>query len=186
MKLLKISAKILVFISFIASLLVFSCQITNYENSQISKKNNIKYEFKNKIEGYADVIDGDSIKIDDKNIRLLFIDAPEYKQKCFKSNNEQYNCGILSKKYLQNLIKNKKVSCYYNFRDIYNRFLAVCYLNNININHNLLKEGMAIIYDLSKVNDEIIAIEQQAKLEKRGIWQGYFQMPKEYRKMKKK
>ena len=39
------------------------------------------------------VIDGDSLTIGDKEIRLIGIDAPEYNQTCFDDNNSEYDCG---------------------------------------------------------------------------------------------
>ena len=43
-----------------------------------------KISFAEEISGNANIIDGDSIKIGSKKIRLFGIDAPEIKQKCKK------------------------------------------------------------------------------------------------------
>ena len=45
------------------------------------------------ISGYAKIIDGDSLIIDNHEIRIKEIDAPEYFQKCFDANDQQYDCG---------------------------------------------------------------------------------------------
>ena len=49
-----------------------------------------------------EIIDGDSLKKDNKLYRLHGIDAPEINQVC-KQNNIQINCGHTSKKILQEL-----------------------------------------------------------------------------------
>ena len=46
--------------------------------------NDVRSENINKISGFAKVVDGDTIKINSKKIRLYGIDAPEKKQKCKK------------------------------------------------------------------------------------------------------
>ena len=48
----------------------------------------VRSENINKITGFAKVVDGDTIKINSKKIRLYGIDAPEKKQKC-KNNKKE-------------------------------------------------------------------------------------------------
>ena len=69
--------------------------------------------------GKAQVIDGDTIKINDKKIRLFGIDAPEKKQICQKiymsffifNFQKDYKCGEKSTSALTNKIKDKKNKC---------------------------------------------------------------------------
>ena len=136
----------------------------------------------NKIIGKAYIIDGDSIKIGKKEIRLIGIDAPEYKQKCFNAQKQKYRCGIKSKKFLISLTKNQKVTCFYDQKDIYNRFLSECFSQNNSLNKKLIENGMAIIYNKASASQEIKNLELEAKDKKLGIWQGAFQIPQEYRK----
>ena len=71
--------------------------------------NVVKSEEIKVISGIAKVTDGDTIKIDNKKIRLMGIDAPEKKQKCrkvwlsisFLSFNKEYLCGEVSSKKLK-------------------------------------------------------------------------------------
>lgn len=50
------------------------------------------------VPAYADgdvyVVDGDSLKLGEQNVRLAHIDAPEYYQTCKRADKSTYNCGI--------------------------------------------------------------------------------------------
>lgn len=137
---------------------------------------------KKTIFGNAYIIDGDSLKIGKKEIRLIGIDAPEYKQECYNKNKEKYRCGLKSKKFLISLTKGKKVTCYYDKKDYYNRFLSHCFVKNISLNKKLIENGMALIYNPLQASVEFKNLEKEAKNKKLGIWQGSFQIPKQYRK----
>ena len=94
--------KIKIFLLINIFLILFSL-IYNFANS----------EEKESIFGIAKVIDGDTIKINDKKIRLFGIDAPEIKQFCkkpylsisFLSFQKKYSCGIKSTNNLKRMIK---------------------------------------------------------------------------------
>jgi endonuclease YncB( thermonuclease family) len=138
------------------------------------------------ISGKAFVLDGDSLNINKQQIRLNGIDAPEYSQQCLDKNSQLYSCGLNSKNFLINLVKGKIVDCYYDKLDIYKRILATCYVQNLNINNHLLANGMVVIYDFNYATQQQIQLETSAKEQQKGIWQGSFQLPKTYRKSKKK
>jgi len=76
----------------------------------------------NLISGKAKIIDGDTIKINGNNIRLLGIDAPEKNQICFKKG-ESYNCGTSSTKALKKYVGKKILKCIYFEKDKYGRIL---------------------------------------------------------------
>ena len=138
--------------------------------------------FDKKFSGSTFVIDGDSIKVGEKEVRLFGIDAPEYHQTCFDEKNKEYACGKASREFLNKLASKKEVVCLYSEKDKYNRFLAKCSLGEISINEELIKNGMAIIYDFKVANPAMVRLEEEAKKKKLGVWKGKFQLPKEYRK----
>lgn len=129
------------------------------------------------------VVDGDSLFLDNREIRLSGIDAPEYKQYCFDAHNQKYFCGIESKKALEKLIKDD-VSCQTITKDKYKRLVAVCYSGGENINKKMVENGWAIAY--KRYTDEYNQAEKDAKKHKRGIWQGRFMKPELFRILKKK
>ena len=134
------------------------------------------------IKGKAKVIDGDTIHIGNNKIRLHGIDAPEQKQTCIFEGNE-WNCGQDATFFLSNLINKKSVSCRVNDIDQYKRLVAVCFIDNININQIMVIFGWAIAYRY--YSKDFIKEEQIAKKNKIGIWRGTFEEPYIYRKNNK-
>ena len=134
------------------------------------------------ITGKAKVIDGDTIHIGNNKIRLHGIDAPEQKQTCTIEGNE-WNCGLDAMIFLSNLINKKSVSCKINDIDRYKRFVAICFIDNININQLMIISGWAIAYRY--YSKDFIKDEEIAKKNKLGIWRGDFEEPYIYRKNNK-
>ena len=168
-------------VSFVATIFIISCK-----NQAVSQSQNLKIKshlnFTEKFSGKAYVLDGDSIRVSRKEVRLFGIDAPEYSQTCFNKKKIEYNCGLNSKEFLIKLIGGKKVDCLYAQKDKYDRFLAKCYLDNLSINEEIIKNGMAVVYNFTESDEVIDKLEEQAKNKKIGIWQGAFELPKNYRK----
>ena len=109
--------------------------------------------------GKARIIDGDTIHIGNNKIRLHGIDAPEINQDC-SYNNEDWKCGQLSKNFLLNLINLDVVNCQVKTVDKYKRYIAICFVNNLNINEMMVKNGWAIAYryySKDYVDEELIA-----------------------------
>ncbi len=143
---------------------------------------------KEKILGKAKIIDGDTIKINSKKIRLFGIDAPEKKQKCkkiflsisFLNFQKNYNCGNLSTIKLKKKIGNNQIMCVTNSKDRYKRYIGVCYLDKIDLNKWMVTNGYAIAY--KKYSRKYEIQEQYAKENKLGIWKGSFVEPEKWRR----
>ena len=130
--------------------------------------------------GKVIVTDGDTIRKGNLKIRLHGIDAPEYKQKCKNSEGQFYACGIKSSDFLKSVINTNDVYCEGKNTDRYGRLIAICFVNNINLNSTMVKDGWAIAYRY--YSKDYIAEEERAKKNKRGIWQGIFEEPYIWRK----
>lgn len=154
---------------------------------EISQKNEPKlYQKPQKLlSGVANIVDGDTVKIDGNRIRLIFIDAPETKQKCYDKNGKKYSCGVMSTQFLRNLVQGEEIQCFYDKKDIYKRFLAECFYQNRSLNKEMVANGMAIVYSFKKFPPLYKKAQEKAKKQGLGIWQGEFEIPKYYRKRTK-
>ena len=150
--------------------------------------NDVRSENINKISGFAKVVDGDTIKINSKKIRLYGIDAPEKKQKCkktyltisFMSFTKDYMCGEVSTQKLIKKINKQKLNCNILDVDRYKRLIGECFKRNINLNSWMVSNGYAVAY--RKYSKKYVSDEINAKNNKLGIWQGKFEMPWDYRR----
>ena len=150
--------------------------------------NDVRSENINKISGFAKVVDGDTIKINSKKIRLYGIDAPEKKQKCkktyltisFMSFTKDYMCGELATQKLIKKINKQKLNCNILDVDRYKRLIGECFKRNINLNSWMVSNGYAVAY--RKYSKKYVSDEINAKINKLGIWQGKFEMPWDYRR----
>ena len=144
------------------------------------------------IYGFAKVIDGDTVHIKSKKIRLEGIDAPEIRQKCQKTFlkisaivgvnlSKKYWCGVISKEKLINKIRKSKIKCISSSKDRYQRYLATCYKDSINLNKWMVRSGYAVAY--KRYSKDYVGDEKYAKEKKLGIWKGSFDRPEKWRKL---
>ncbi len=130
------------------------------------------------------VIDGDSLVVGGREVRLEGMDAPEYKQSCYTAKGLAYACGVRATTYLQRLVKGKKVRCEPVEIDRYHRVVAFCYAGGKNLNAEMVRAGQAVAYD--RYDDSFVPAEKEARKAGRGIWQGKFMRPEFWRLLKKK
>ena len=132
--------------------------------------------------GIATVIDGDTIHIDNNKIRLHGIDAPEKSQTCLNED-KNWECGKQSTFELKKIINEQNVKCQITDIDKYKRYVAICYINNLNINQTMVRKGWAIAYRY--YSDVFIKDEDYARKNKAGIWKSIFEEPYKFRKKNK-
>ena len=133
------------------------------------------------ISGVPIITDGDTIKILNKRIRFHGIDTPEKKQFCIK-NSEEYRCGQEATNALKKKINGKLVTCKVQDKlDRYKRYVGVCFLEDVNLNKWMVRNGHAVAY--RRYSKDYIEDENYAKKNKIGLWSGYFIHPKKWRKL---
>ena len=131
--------------------------------------------------GQIKVVDADTIIFNNETIRLYGIDAPETGQYCYVGK-EAWPCGKQATEYLKNLLKDvssPSLYCKISSKDRYGRSIGVCYIEDQNINKNLVKSGWALAY--KKYSKDYIHVEKLASKKKIGIWQGDFIEPWNWR-----
>jgi endonuclease YncB( thermonuclease family) len=129
--------------------------------------------------GNASVIDGDSLRLNGTEIRLHGIDAPEYRQMCSDRGGIDYPCGRQAASALRDMVRNSQLTCSSWETDRYGRAVSTCRIGQDDIARAMVREGWAIAY--RKHGTDYTREEAAAKKAKRGIWQGRFESPENYR-----
>ncbi|WP_084410149.1 thermonuclease family protein [Fulvimarina manganoxydans] len=135
------------------------------------------------ISGPVRVIDGDTIAIEgaEDNVRLNYIDAPEKDQSCENARGSLYQCGRAASDALRQMIPaGTQVTCTVEGRDGYDRYLALCKAGDTDINGSMVASGWALEY-VRYSDGRYEAFEEQARAAGRGLWQGSFVRPWEWR-----
>ena len=127
------------------------------------------------VSGQAKVIDGDSLVLPSGKVRLKGIDAPEGRQDCTK-NGQKWACGRAAAQMLRRMVTGKEVVCEGRQLDRYDRLLAFCRVGELEINRAMVREGWAVSF-----GDQFLKEEHEARAGRRGLWQGTFERPAEWR-----
>ena len=125
--------------------------------------------------GNAVVLDGDTIMLSGRKIRLEGIDAPEFSQIC-TGKSGSYPCGREAKRRLEALAKGSAVECSGWQDDKYGRFLGTCVSGQVDLNRQMVLSGWAVSYG------DYLSEEAVARKAGKGVWQGEFDRPSIWRK----
>ena len=134
--------------------------------------------------GEAEVTDGDTIIINDIRIRFTGSDAPESyffgkTQTCLDANGIEWECGNAATLKLKQLINNQIVRCTDEGQDRYGRTLGICYVDEVDLQAEMVKSGMAIAY--LRYSRRYENEQNYAKKVKAGMWAGEFKEPEVWR-----
>ena len=131
--------------------------------------------------GQATVTDGDTIRIGDVRVRLFGIDAPESGQRCEDGTGSLYPCAGRAANALADKIGRERVACREEDVDRYGRMVATCVLaaTGEDLNAFMVASGWALAY--RTYSSTYVDEETAAKRARRGLWQGRFVAPWDYR-----
>lgn len=128
--------------------------------------------------GNARARDGDSLVLNDMEVRLFGIDAPELNQTCDGDAGE-YPCGREALAALRALLKNQTITCKSWETDRYGRAVSTCRDGALEINSEMVRQGWAVAY--FRHSTAYARAQKEARAAGRGIWRGKFEMPESYR-----
>lgn len=124
------------------------------------------------------VVDGDTINLGEKRIRLFGIDAPEISQQCLVGGLAN-SCGVLARNVLVGFVAGAEVRCEQVDIDRYGRDVSRCYADGYDLSAAMVSAGQAVAY--RQFSAEYISEEDSARRLKRGMWKGRFVMPWDWR-----
>lgn len=108
------------------------------------------------------VLDGDTLILNPgkQRVRLLEIDAPEISQPY----------GQASRQSLSELCQQARIRLDIQGKDQYGRSLARVYCNDLQVNTEQIRRGMAWVYDQYVQDKSLYPVQQAAQQAKRGLW----------------
>lgn len=134
--------------------------------------------------GPARVIDADTIEIDGERHRLYGIDAVEHDQNCRRRNGETWLCGREATAALAQFLEGRTVTCEVRGgkRDAYGQFISICYAGGDNIAAWASRSGWAVADPDANRLYNYTSEEGMARFLRKGIWDGTFDPPAEWRR----
>lgn len=130
------------------------------------------------VNGVAKSKDGDSLNVGNTEVRLFGVDAPEFDQIC-SIGGKAWACGSVAADQLSRLVTGREVRCASMGVDQHGRVLGRCTVGTTDINRAMVSLGYAVAY--RHYSTDYVSAEESAKLSRRGIWRGQFEMPSDYR-----
>ncbi len=128
------------------------------------------------ISGPAYVIDGDTLVIRKRHIRLFGIDAFERDQTCGR-----FRCGTEARQALHELIQRQNVICEKRDIDTYGRMIAICKISGgRDIGGEMVRRGLAVAY--RSFSTQYLDEEAYARSRRLGAWGHGFESPLQYRR----
>lgn len=136
------------------------------------------------LSGIVRVIDADTIELSGPdNIRLIGIDAAESDQTCRDGGGAVLPCGAMATDAARAAYDGRSARCDVEGRDRHGRPLAVCHVDGVDMNAELVRAGLARIYrqDMRYEDRRYFEQQKEAILLSRGLWAYEMQDPAAYR-----
>jgi len=131
------------------------------------------------VAGDLRVVDGDTLRLGDRTLRLYGVDAPERGQHCADRAGRLYDCGTAAAAALAQLVADRGVECRLQGRDRFGRALGLCRSGEVELNRALVAAGWALA-DASALPG-LASVEAEARQAQRGLWTGGFEPPAHWR-----
>jgi endonuclease YncB( thermonuclease family) len=130
------------------------------------------------IEGRAQAVSGDLLRVGGRTVRLAGIEAPEAEQRCGRGG-RQWRCGAAAEAALARLVSGRSVRCTVDGSDGAGRPAGHCTVGKTDINGELVRRGH--VFAEQGFFARYASQEQEAQAAKAGLWSGDAERPSEYR-----
>jgi endonuclease YncB( thermonuclease family) len=117
------------------------------------------------------VVDGDTLRLGDRTLRLSGIEAPARGLRCTDGEGRGFDCGAAAAEALARLVAGRDLVCRVHGRDRFGRALGACSTGTADVNASLVDGGWA---RASETSGGLAASEATARAERRGLWAGRF------------
>lgn len=129
----------------------------------------------------VDVRDGDTFLMGKTKVRISGIDAPELHQNCTDAAGKQWPCGKEALKTLEHLLRAPDLACTPRAIDRFGRSISECRNARIaDVGAEMVRLGFAVSRN-DRGEAPYADAEDEARAAKRGMWQGRFELPRNWR-----
>ena len=128
-----------------------------------------------KITGKAEVIDGATLKIAGRAVKLAGVLAPPVDLVCHTKRGRPYDCGRLAPKALFDMVRGQEIAC-----TLEGTGAAHCMAGFLSVNENLVMSGRVMA--APDAGARIMRAAKAAKHLNEGLWKGKFPPPETWHK----
>ncbi len=114
------------------------------------------------------VVDGETLRLGDRTIRLKGLDAPDRGETCRSNAGASFECATVAASALSRLVAGRTLTCEVQGRDSFGRGLGRCAAGGVDVNLALVSGGFAIA--AAGARGTLAAAEQEARVAGRGLW----------------
>jgi endonuclease YncB( thermonuclease family) len=134
------------------------------------------------IEGPAKVVDGQTLTVAGRTMRLHGVLAPPKDLICHTKHDKPYKCGWLAVKALVDMVMGQRLKCTLAPApgDVNDPPSAICYVGPFLINHQLLLTGRVVA--VASAGADYKRAENGARSLNEGLWKGRFPPPSEWKR----
>ena len=132
-----------------------------------------------KLEGRAEAVTGDSLRVSGTFVTLAGIEAPERDQPCSKPGVPRWRCGAAARQELARMVRGERVTCELSRSEEQGRRIGRCTARGADIAAELVRGGH--VFAAPGLFARYASLERAAKNAKSGLWAGQAERPSDYR-----
>ena len=128
--------------------------------------------------GAAHVVDGGTLVVQDTELRLFAVHAPQLEQTCRTRKGQTQKCGQLARQALAATVRGVDVRCEDKGLDAQGRRVAVCFAGWMDLAEEMTASGWALADPI--IGGAYKRSETFAKARREGLWRSEFTAPWEW------